>query len=229
MGVAVGAEPPEAAPAAPEPPPEPPPQPPPAAEIVFGEHLPTAVAYADLLARQATLRGLIGPREVPRLWERHLLNCAVVSDLVPPGATVCDLGSGAGLPGIPLALRRPDVQVTLLEPLLRRTRFLDEAVAALDLRNVQVRRGRAEELAGAASFAVVTSRAVAPLDRLARWSLPLTTSGGLVLAMKGSTAHDEVVEARRVLRRLGAGDAEVLAVGAELLVEPTTVVRMVKA
>jgi 16S rRNA (guanine527-N7)-methyltransferase len=196
---------------------------------VFGASLPGAVAYADLLAREATLRGLIGPREVPRLWERHLLNCAVLSDLIPRGATVCDLGSGAGLPGIPLALRRPDLQITLLEPLLRRSRFLEEVVTALELRQVQVHRGRAEELAGAGSFEVVTSRAVAPLDRLARWSLPLTRSGGLVLAMKGSTAHDEVKAGRRVLRRLGAGEPEVLTVGGELLADPSTVVRVIKA
>src|SRR6476659_10567018 len=101
---------------------------PPMAREVFSRALPTAETFAELLATEATVRGLIGPREVPRLWERHLLNCAVITDLMPPGSTVCDIGSGSGLPGITLALRRPDLQVTLMEPLLRRTTFLDLAV-----------------------------------------------------------------------------------------------------
>lgn len=203
---------------------------------VFGEALGLAEAYSDLLADAGTVRGLIGPREVPRLWERHLLNCAVISELVPHAgtgsgglvSTVCDLGSGAGLPGIPLALRRPDLEVTLLEPLLRRVRFLDEVVAALGLGNVTVRRGRAEELRGNAVFDVVTSRAVAPLDRLAEWSLPLTAPGGVVLAMKGSSAAAEVAAARTVLRRLGGREVSVETAGARWLDPPVTVVRIVK-
>jgi 16S rRNA (guanine527-N7)-methyltransferase len=195
---------------------------------VFGSRLALAESYARWLAHDGVERGLIGPREAPRLWDRHLLNCAVVTDLVPPGAGVCDLGSGAGLPGIPLAIRRPDLQVTLVEPLLRRTRFLDEVVPALGLANVQVRRARAEDLHGIAAFDVVTSRAVAPLDRLLRWSMPLTRGGGLVLAMKGSSAADEVAAARAVLDRLGGPRVEVLAVGAGMVQEPATVVRVVK-
>jgi 16S rRNA (guanine527-N7)-methyltransferase len=187
-----------------------------------------AEAYAGWLAGAGIERGLIGPREVARLWERHLLNCAAVADLVPSGTTVCDLGSGAGLPGIPLAIRRPDLQVTLLEPLLRRTRFLDEVVEALALPNVQVRRGRAEELVGSALFDVVTSRAVAPLERLARWSLPLTRGGGLMLAMKGSSAPDEVAAARGVLRRLHGRDVRILSVGDGVLGPPVTVVAVTK-
>ncbi|HET8559755.1 MAG TPA: 16S rRNA (guanine(527)-N(7))-methyltransferase RsmG [Marmoricola sp.] len=196
------------------------------------------MAYAELLADAGTVRGLIGPREVPRLWERHLLNCAVVAELIPaasPGSspddrstTLCDIGSGAGLPGIALALCRPDLTVTLLEPLLRRVRFLEEAVTLLGLGNVEVRRGRAEELGGRASFDVVTSRAVAPLDRLARWSLPLTRAGGLVLAMKGSSAAAEVAAAAAEVRRLGGRDVAVVTAGGRLLEQPVTVVRMVK-
>ena len=139
-------------------------------------------AFADLLAGEATVRGLIGPREVPRLWERHLLNCAAVTDLIPEGVPVCDIGSGAGLPGIVIGVRRPDIAVTLVEPLLRRTAFLDLAVSTMELHNVTVRRGRAEEFHDDAAtnggYDVVTSRAVAPLDRLARWSLPLVRDGG---------------------------------------------------
>lgn len=204
------------------------PAPPPAAQSLFGEKLPVATRFADLLADAGRVRGLLGPREVPRLWERHLLNCAVLGELVPQAATVCDLGSGAGLPGIVLAIRRPDLDVTLVEPLLRRTRFLDEVVAALGLANVTVRRARAEDLHGAASFDVVTARAVAPLERLARWALPLVRDRGELLAMKGSSAADELVGARSVLRRLGGRNAEVLTVGAGLLEQPVTVVRVVK-
>lgn len=193
---------------------------------VFGSTLPRAEAYADLLATQATLRGLIGPREVPRLWERHLLNCAVVTDLVPPGSTVADIGSGAGLPGLVMAIRRPDLQITLVEPLLRRTTFLEEAVEQLGLENVVVHRGRAEELGPDAAYDVVTSRAVAPMDRLARWSLPLVRPGGLFLAMKGSSVEDELREARKVVERLGGADTSVHRLGEDLLEHPVTVVRI---
>ncbi len=195
---------------------------------MFAAALAQAERFGELLATEATVRGLIGPREVPRLWERHLLNCAVVTELIPEEATVCDVGSGAGLPGIVLAIRRPDLEVTLLEPLLRRTTFLELAVAELSLTNVQVWRGRAEETKGA-QFDVVTSRAVAPMDRLARWSLPLTRGGGLFLAMKGSTATDEVEQHRALIQRLGGREISVEAVGDAWLTEPVTVVRAVKA
>lgn len=199
---------------------------PPSAQEVFSRALPTAELFADLLATEATVRGLIGPREVPRLWERHLLNCAVVTDLMPEGSSVCDVGSGAGLPGLVLAIRRPDLFVTLLEPLLRRTTFLELAVHRMGLDNVTVRRGRAEELAGDAVFDVVTSRAVAPMDRLSRWSLPLVRSGGQFLAMKGSSAQEEVDASRPVWRSLGGRDAEVLTLGEQWLDPAVTVVRM---
>lgn len=195
---------------------------------MFSRALPTAEAFADLLATEATVRGLIGPREVPRLWERHLLNCAVVTELIPEHSTVCDIGSGAGLPGIVLAIRRPDLCITLLEPLLRRTTFLELAVHRMGLDNVTVHRGRAEEQHSdpewAGAFDVVTSRAVAPMDRLSRWSLPLVRSGGLFLAMKGSSASEELAGAAPVLHRLGGQDPQVLTVGGQWLELPVTVV-----
>ncbi len=138
------------------------------AQGVFAARLDLAERYAALLADAGVVRGLIGPREAPRLWERHLLNCAVLADALPEDADVCDLGTGAGLPGVVLAIRRPDLRVTLVEPLLRRTTFLDEVVADLGLDNVEVIRGRAEELHGRREFSVVTSRAVAPLGSPAR-------------------------------------------------------------
>lgn len=198
------------------------------AQRVFSDALPTVVAYADLLATQGIIRGLIGPREVPRLWDRHLLNCAVVTDVVEDGATVCDIGSGAGLPGLVMAIRRPDLQVTLVEPLLRRTNFLLEAVEALDLSNVEVRRARAEELHGSAVFDVVTSRAVAPLDRLSRWSLPLVRSGGSFLAMKGSSAESEIATAGKVIAKERGQVDGVLALGSDFLDLPVRVVRVLK-
>ncbi len=196
---------------------------------MFAQALPQAQVFAELLTREATVRGLIGPREVPRLWERHLLNCAVVTDLMPPESTVCDLGSGAGLPGIVLAIRRPDLVVTLVEPLLRRTTFLDLAVSTMGLSNVHVRRGRAEELQGEAVFDVVTSRAVAPMDRLAGWSLPLVRPGGLFLAMKGSSAGEEVAAAETLIGRLGGRDVQVVSVGDAWLTPPVTVVSVRKS
>ncbi len=182
--------------------------------------------FADLLTQEATVRGLIGPREVPRLWERHILNCAVITEAMPEGSSVCDIGSGAGLPGLVIAIRRPDLSVTLLEPLLRRTRFLDLAVSRMELDNVTVHRGRAEELHGDAVFDVVTSRAVAPMDRLARWSLPLVRPGGLFLAMKGSSAQEELDGAAKVLRRLGGADGAVETLGGKWLEPPVTVVKV---
>ena len=183
--------------------------------------------YADLLATDGVVRGLIGPREVGRLWSRHLANCAVLEELVPPGALVADVGSGAGLPGLPLAIVRPDLRVVLVEPLLRRATFLGEAVAALGLgERVEVLRGRAEEQTLAVD--VVTARAVAPLDRLAGWTLPLARVGGTLLALKGEGAADEVVASASALERLGGGQIEVLTCGATVVEPPTTVVRVVR-
>ncbi|MFJ5308007.1 16S rRNA (guanine(527)-N(7))-methyltransferase RsmG [Streptomyces sp. NPDC088350] len=197
------------------------------AREVFGDRFDDAVRYAELLADAGVQRGLIGPREVPRLWERHLLNCAVLSEVVPDGVTVCDVGSGAGLPGIPLALVREDIKITLLEPLLRRTNFLNEVVELLGLDHVTVVRGRAEEVMGKLQpVHVVTARAVAPLERLATWGIPLLRPYGEMLALKGDTAEEELKSAASVLSKLGAVETSILQVG-EGIVDPlSTVVRV---
>jgi 16S rRNA (guanine527-N7)-methyltransferase len=200
---------------------------PPVAATVFGSQLATATAYAGLLAGDGVVRGLLGPREVPRLWERHLLNCAVIAELLAPGAMVTDVGSGAGLPGIPLALARPDLRIELLEPLLRRVVFLREAVSTLGLDHVQVVRGRAEDVRSADGVDFVTARAVAPLSRLAGWCLPLLRPGGSLIALKGSQASAELGAAAADLRRLGAVAWEVVTCGLGLVDPPTTVVRVV--
>jgi 16S rRNA (guanine527-N7)-methyltransferase len=188
---------------------------------------PLARRYANILATDGIIRGLIGPRETARLWDRHLLNCAVVADLVPRRATLLDIGSGAGLPGIVLAMLLPEAQVTLLEPMARRVEFLDECRAALGLRNVTVRRGRAEEVRGQVRAEVVTARAVAPLDRLAGLAIPLVRPGGMVLALKGQRAAAEADAAGPALRRLGVSDVAVLRAGAGRIAPPATVVRLI--
>jgi 16S rRNA (guanine527-N7)-methyltransferase len=194
------------------------------AEVAFGSALLLAQDYAELLATEGVRRGLIGPHEVPRLWDRHLLNCAGVAALIPHGAAVCDVGSGAGLPGLVVALIRPDVRMILLDSLQRRTTFLTQCVDRLHLAQVQVVRGRAEEQAGRLTVDVVVARAVAPLDRLARWCLPLLVPGGLLLALKGESAAEELATAIPLLRRLGATTWEIRRVGADLVDPPTTVV-----
>ena len=193
---------------------------------VFADRWQLAAAYADLLATAGVTRGLIGPRETARLWDRHLLNCAALTEVLPEGATVCDIGSGAGLPGLVVAIRRPDLRVTLVEPLLRRTTFLAEAVETLGLDNVEVVRDRADQLHGTRRFQVVTSRAVAPLPRLLAWSMPLVEVGGAMVAMKGSSARDEVAAAAPDLERWHPGAVEVLELGANLTDPPTTVIRV---
>jgi 16S rRNA (guanine527-N7)-methyltransferase len=176
--------------------------PPPHAAGVFASRLHLAQRYAEILATDGVVKGLIGPREVPRIWDRHIMNSAVVVPRVPQGASVADVGTGAGLPGLVWAIARPDLRVTLIEPLLRRTTFLDDAVATLGLTNVEVVRSRAEDVS--ARYDVVTARAVAALDKLARWCMPLVSPGGVMLAMKGRSAADEVEVATATLHRLGA-------------------------
>ncbi|MCK9871854.1 16S rRNA (guanine(527)-N(7))-methyltransferase RsmG [Nocardiopsis dassonvillei] len=202
------------------------PAPPAEAEAVFGTSLPTARRYAELLADDGVRRGLIGPREVPRLWERHLINCAVVEELLPEGAEVVDVGSGAGLPGLVLGLLRPDIRMVLLEPLLRRTVFLNEAVEILELPNVEVRRGRAEEAHGEVYTDFVTARAVAPLSRLAGWSLPLLREGGSLLALKGEQAETELAAAEKDVSKLRPSVSDVIRVGRGKVDPATTVVRV---
>lgn len=192
-------------------------------------HSYAAVAdFHRMLTDEGVLRGLIGPREVPRLWERHLLNSAAVAPYLPTVGTLVDVGSGAGLPGVVLAAMLPDVEVVLVEPMERRVEWLSEVVDRLHLTNVVVRRGRAEEFHGALEADAVTARAVAPLDRLARWTLPLLRPGGVLVALKGRQAAAEVETARHVVRKLGGRPAEVLEAGTIDGLERTTVVRIVR-
>jgi 16S rRNA (guanine527-N7)-methyltransferase len=197
-----------------------------AAAAIFGPRLDIAQRYADVLAGAAVERGLLGPREVDRIWDRHLLNSAAIGELLDAGEQIVDIGSGAGLPGIPLAIARPDLHVVLLEPLLRRSEFLNEVVAELGL-SVEVVRGRAEEPSvrdriGERDAAV--SRAVAALDKLTKWSMPLLRLDGRMLAIKGERAPDEINEHRRVMAAAGAVDVRVVACGANYLRPPATVV-----
>lgn len=202
-----------------------------AAQAVFGARYPLAKQYAALLAGAGVDRGLIGPREADRLWERHLLNSAVLSELVPQGARVLDVGSGAGLPGIPLALARPDLVIALLEPMARRVAWLQEVLAVLDLA-VSVYHGRAEDpqiRAECGGNDVVTARAVAPLGRLAGWSLPLVAPGGRLLAVKGVSAEQEVARDLDAVRAAGGAPvginaAEIVQCGATIVQPPTTVI-----
>ncbi|MDO8122098.1 16S rRNA (guanine(527)-N(7))-methyltransferase RsmG [Isoptericola sp. b490] len=180
--------------------------------------------FRDLLVAQGVRRGLIGPREVDRLWERHLLNSAAVAPLLPAG-TVIDVGSGAGLPGIVLAVMRPDVHLVLVESMQRRALWLEEMVKTLGL-ETEVVRARAEDLHGSRLVDGVTARAVARLDQLAAWSLPLVKRGGVLLALKGDRASEELAEARDELRRLGGDEGEVVDVGTVEGVAPTHVVRV---
>lgn len=200
--------------------------PPPAAEALLGAHIDAMVRFAELLAEHGVPRGLIGPRELDRLWERHLLNSVALAELVPDGASVIDVGSGAGLPGIPLAIARPDLRITLLEPMARRVQWLGEVLAVLGI-EARVLRGRAEEPAVRAELGVadvVTARAVASLGRLCTWCLPLTRSGGRLLAVKGERADEELRAEKDAARRAGGTESTVLHCGVGVLDTPTTVV-----
>lgn len=202
------------------------PAPPPPAVALFGPALPIVRHYGELLAGPGVERGLIGPREVDRLWERHLMNCAAVAELVPQDAHVVDVGSGAGLPGVVLAAIRPDLRVTLLEPLLRRTVFLEECLDALELENAEVLRGRAEDWARRMGADVVTARAVAPMERLVGWCLPLLRPSGRMLALKGEAANEELAAVAPTLAGLGARGWSVVEVGAVLGSAATRVIRI---
>ena len=195
-----------------------------AAEAVFGERLPLAERYVQHLATTGIERGLIGPREVPRLWARHVLNCAVVQEYIAPNASVADVGSGAGLPGLCLAIARPDLKLTLIEPLERRVIWLNEVVEDLGLENVL--RSRAEQAVGTVEADVVTARAVSALVGLLDITLPILCGTGELLALKGRSAAEEITKAKKKLNRYGARETEILTAGGDLLEEPTTVVRV---
>lgn len=197
------------------------------ARQVFGDQVDRAAEFVSLLVERGVARGVIGPREIDRLWDRHLLNSAVLSELIPNGARVIDVGSGGGFPGIPLAIARPDVDVVLLEPMARRIDWLHEVVDRLELSKVTVVRGRAEEKAtrkevGAAD--VVTARAVAPLGKLARWCLPLVQPDGVLLALKGDSAAEEIERDAALIRSAGGIDPAGVRCGEGVVERPTTVV-----
>jgi 16S rRNA (guanine527-N7)-methyltransferase len=197
-----------------------------ATDSLFGDRSPLARRFAEHLVTSGVERGLLGPREAPRVWDRHVLNCAVVAELMPDGARVVDIGSGAGLPGIPLALARPDLQIVLVEPLARRVEWLREVIADLDLA-VEVERGRAEDVVVRRRWEgadVVTARAVAPLARLAGWSLPLLRTGGRLFAVKGSSAAAEIERDTSTVRRLGGGPPRIELCGVGIVDPPSTVV-----
>lgn len=202
---------------------------PPLARALFGAGLARAEYYVALLADTGVTHGLIGPREVPRLWERHVLNCAVIAPAIASGVEVIDVGSGAGLPGLPLAIARPDLQLRLIEPLLRRATWLTDAVEALGLENVTVHRDRAQDLKGTLIAPVVTARAVARLASLAQWCLPLLSPGGSLLALKGISAAAELEADRAALRALGVRSADLELFGEGVLEPPARVVRIVKS
>ncbi len=194
----------------------------------LGDAFGPIAVFGRALADEGVRRGLVGPREVPRLWERHLLNSAAAAGLLPETGTLVDVGSGAGLPGVVLAAMRPGMRVVLLEPMERRVVWLRHVRELTGLTNIEVVRGRAEELAGRLVADVVTARAVAPMERLAGWTLPLLREGGVLLALKGRQAQDELVSAADELARLGGDAGEVLTVGTVPGLEETTVVRVVR-
>lgn len=197
-----------------------------AAEHIFGERLDLAKRYVEHLATSGIERGLIGPREVPRLWSRHVLNCAVVAELIGEGVKVADVGSGAGLPGLCLAIARPDLYLTLIEPLERRVVWLEEVITDLGLSNVEIVRARAEAAIGKVECSVVTARAVSALNTLAPLTIPLLNGEGELLAIKGRSAEEEITKAGKILKKLGGVKTEVIVVGQDILEEPTTVVRV---
>jgi 16S rRNA (guanine527-N7)-methyltransferase len=196
------------------------------APTVFGARLDLAERFAAVLAGDGVLRGVIGPREPARIWTRHLLNCAVIGELFEPGVRIVDVGSGAGLPGIAVAIARPDLRIDLVEPLQRRVEFLESTVDTLGLtEQVRVVRGRAEDLVaevGSANW--VCARAVAPLGRLVRWCLPLLDSSGRLALMKGAGAAEELATHGSALRRAGAGRTQIRTCGVGLVDPPVTVV-----
>ena len=194
-----------------------------AAEQLFGAGIGQARDYATNLVLDADLLGLLGPREMPKLWTRHILNSAVVAESLEAGDTVADVGSGAGLPGIPMAIARPDVQFTLIEPMERRASWLQQQVEDLKLENVTVIRARAEEVTDR-KFSVVTARAVSALPKLLRLCVPLLQPGGRVVALKGGKAQEEIDDSKPLMKKLKIRDFEIVFNGVKYLAEPTRVV-----
>jgi 16S rRNA (guanine527-N7)-methyltransferase len=194
---------------------------------LFGSGIDLARAYAQRLANDSDTFGLLGPREIPKIWSRHVLNSALLAELVPDGAYVADVGSGAGLPGIPMAIAQPDAHFTLIEPMERRANWLMDVVDELGLGNVEVLRMRAEDVTST-DFDIVTARAVAALDKLVKLLTPLLRDSELrtVLAMKGSRAPIEILEATPRLQRLGYGEPEIITLGLGIAPETATVVKM---
>jgi 16S rRNA (guanine527-N7)-methyltransferase len=202
--------------------------PPAEVELIFGRRIDLANRYIEHLATTGVDHGLIGPREVPRIWTRHVVNCALLADVIPQGSEVIDVGSGAGLPGLVLAIRRPDLRVTLIEPLLRRVAWLSRVSDDLGLGSVRVLRARAPQVDKSTRGPVVVARAVASLPTLAGWCLPLVTAGGSLLAIKGRTAAAELAKMEGVFPPGVIRSAEVLTLGTDLPHLPTTVVRLVR-
>ncbi|MGC1207155.1 MAG: 16S rRNA (guanine(527)-N(7))-methyltransferase RsmG [Ornithinimicrobium sp.] len=204
------------------------PRPPRLAGEIFGEHLPQAIRYADLLVTTGIDHGLLGPREAAKVWDRHIINCAMVESLLPHRTRVIDIGSGAGLPGLALAIARPDLRISLIEPLARRTEWLHTAIEDLGLTQVTVHRARAEDMNGLIQASVVTARAVAKLDQLVTWAWPLLPLGGRLLALKGQSAEEELHAARPRLVSHGITDTTVHFLGGDILEQPVRVVEVVR-
>lgn len=202
------------------------PEPAAAAEL-FGPHLEQGRAFTAALARHGEELGLIGPLELPRLWTRHVLNSALVAPLLRPGR-VGDVGSGAGLPGLVLAIMRPDVEFTLIEPMERRVAWLERQAEELELANVAVVRARAEESKLGDSLDQVTARAVSALRTLIPVTAPLLRAGGELVLMKGAGVDGEVGAAEKVIRKYKLSEVEVLVLG-EGVVPDSEVTRVFRA
>lgn len=190
---------------------------------IFGTGIEAARKYTAALVRDGEVLGLLGPREYPKIWTRHVLNSAVVAELVPAGVTVADVGSGAGLPGIPMAIAQPEAEFVLIEPMERRSDWLKQQVEELGLTNVRVLRARAEEVGEA--FDVVTARAVKALPQLLQMCVPMTKHGGEIIALKGEKAQLEIDDSKRLMKKLEIESFEIVFTGAHFLEEPTRVVR----
>lgn len=197
-----------------------------ATEVIYGEQTQLAERFVEHLVTTGIEWGLLGPREVPIMWERHVLNCAVVQELLPRGGVVADVGSGAGLPGLALAIARPDVQFVLIEPLERRVDWLNMVIEDLGLENVDVIRARSEQVFDTVDVDIVTARAVSAMKSLVPMTVPLLHGQGELLAIKGKSATSEIEKAEKVLRKFKTIKAEVLTIGDELLEVPTTVARL---